>query len=319
MKVKRSYPFRWVWGLLILLLIVLAYLLATHLYSAYNGLAFDENDNLYVGSVAGGRIYSVDKETGEKKTYAGRPRGGADDLVFGPDGRIYWTAFLLGKVYAMDRDGNISTLAEGLPGANSLDFTDAGELYVTQVFLGDALWKVDPSGEKKPVKLAEGLGGLNGFEFGTDGYLYGPLWFKGCIVKVDPENGTVVRTITDGLDTPAAVNFDSQGGLYAVDSGSGELLRIDIESGEKTRVAMLDERLDNLAISSDDRIFVTNRNTNTIYEIDPQSGEVRIVTRSPLSFTSLLILLSAAIALTIMSGIGMAMVHRQQIRTKEQT
>ena len=63
----------------------------------------------------------------------------------------------------------------------------------------------------------EDMGGLNGFEIGPDGALYGPLWFKGQIARVDLEMETL-SVIADGFAIPAAVNFDSQGRLFAVDT-----------------------------------------------------------------------------------------------------
>ncbi|HBT06597.1 MAG TPA: hypothetical protein DEB22_09265, partial [Alcanivorax sp.] len=62
-------------------------------------------------------------------------------------------------------------------------------LFATQVFMGDALYEIDRSGEQPPRKIIEGMGGLNGFEFGPDGHLYGPLWFKGEVVRVNVESG----------------------------------------------------------------------------------------------------------------------------------
>ncbi len=254
------------------------------LYGGINGLAFDSLDRLYVGSVAGATIFTVDTNTGKSDVILGVPYGGADDIVFGPDGRMYWTVFFLGKIMAMGADGNIVTLADGLPGANALDFNDKGELYATQVFFDDVLWQIDISGKMKNRKVAEGLGGLNGFEFGKDGYIYGPLWFKHQVVKVDPATGKVVKVVADGFDTPCAVNFDSKGNLYALDTGTGEIFRIDIATGKKTKVAVQKPHLDNLAIDSKDRIYITNMNENGIYEVDVKTGKIRTVTKDKLVF-----------------------------------
>ena len=41
-------------------------------------------------------------------------------------------------------------------------------------------------------RIAEKLGGLNGFEIHRDdGFLYGPLWFKGEVVKINLETGAI--------------------------------------------------------------------------------------------------------------------------------
>ena len=255
-----------------------------NLYGGTNGLCFDNDDNLYIGAVAGATIFNVDTETGESSVFLGAPNGGADDIVFAPDGTMYWNAFFLGKVFKMDTSGNITLLAENIAGANALDLDAEGNLYVTQVFFGDALWKIDTTGNMNNVLIGENYGGLNGFEIGTDGYIYGPLWFNQQVVKIDPASGVVVEVIADGFSTPCAVNFDSQGNLYALDTGTGEIFRIDIESGDKTVVAVQAPHLDNLAIDSSDRIFVTNMNTNGLYEVMPNTGEIRTVVEDKLVF-----------------------------------
>ena len=255
-----------------------------NLYGGTNGLCFDNNDVLYIGAVGGATIFNVDPETGESSVFLGPPNGGADDIVFAPDGTMYWNAFFLGKVFKMDTSGNITLLAEDIAGANALDLDADGQLYVTQVFFGDALWKIDTTGNMNNELIGEGYGGLNGFEIGTDGYIYGPLWFNQQVVKIDPATGEVVEVVADGFNTPCAVNFDSQGNLYALDTGTGEIFRIDIDTGEKTVVAVQAPHLDNLAIDSNDRIFITNMNTNGLYEVLPDTGEVRTVIEDKLVF-----------------------------------
>jgi streptogramin lyase len=54
-------------------------------------LTFDPEGHLYVGSVVGQATYRVDPETGEIETAVEPPDGCADDMEFGPDGRLYWT------------------------------------------------------------------------------------------------------------------------------------------------------------------------------------------------------------------------------------
>ena len=86
----------------------------------------------------------------------------ADDIEVGPDGTLYWTSYLLGKIHARKGDGPIRELATGLPGINSLAMNAEGRLFATQVFLGDALYEIDPTGQKPPRKIMQDMGGLNG-------------------------------------------------------------------------------------------------------------------------------------------------------------
>ena len=216
-------------------------------YLGVHGLGIDPRGRLLAGSVVGQSLSLVDRESGAVRPFVGPPAGMADDVAFGPDGEVAWTAYLVGELRIRNAAGEIRTVASGLPGLNSLAYTEDGRLFATQVFMGDALYEIDRGGEQPPRKIIEGMGGLNGFEFGPDGHLYGPLWFKGEVVRVNVESGEM-DTVADGFRIPAAVNFDGQGRLYVVDSATGELLRLRPDSGEKVRVARLKPSLDNLAI-----------------------------------------------------------------------
>ena len=55
------------------------------------------------------------------------------------------------------------TLANNLPGVNSVNFGPDGKLYVTTVFIGDGLYEIDKTGKAPPREILKGLGGLNGF------------------------------------------------------------------------------------------------------------------------------------------------------------
>ena len=255
-------------------------------YLGVHGLGIDPRGRLLAGSVVGQSLSLVDRESGAVRPFVGPPAGMADDVAFGPDGEVAWTAYLVGELRIRNAAGEIRTVASGLPGLNSLAYTEDGRLFATQVFMGDALYEIDRGGEQPPRKIIEGMGGLNGFEFGPDGHLYGPLWFKGEVVRVNVESGEM-DTVADGFRIPAAVNFDGQGRLYVVDSATGELLRLRPDSGEKVRVARLKPSLDNLAIDKKaGLLYVSNMADNSIQEVDLADGRVRDLVRTRLAAPS---------------------------------
>ena len=245
-------------------------------FHGIHGMTFGPDDTLYAGSVVGQATYEVDTESGAVSEYLSPPLGMADDLEWSPDGsQVAWTAFMLGKVFARTgEDGEIVELASGLPGANSIAYKQDGRLFFTQVFAGDALWELDPTGEREPRKILQDVGGLNGFDFGPDGWLYGPIWFKGQVARVNVDTAEL-QIVAEGFGIPAAVNFDSAGNLWVVDTQEGEVIRVDVASGEKTKIADVPSAIDNLAIDSQDRLYISNMANNGIYEIDTESGEVR--------------------------------------------
>jgi sugar lactone lactonase YvrE len=240
-------------------------------FHGVHGLGIDKSGRLFAGSVAGAALYEVDRANGTAKIAIPTPEGMADDIAFAPDGTMAWTGFLTGDLYSRKGDGPIKKLASGLSGINSLAYRKDGRLYATTVFLGDTLYEIDVEGVKPPRKIMEKMGGLNGFEFGPDDMLYGPLWFKGQVAKVDVDKAELT-VVADGFKVPAAVNFDSKGNLWVVDTALGQLVRVDPKSGAKKMVAQLKPSLDNLAIDDKDHIFVSNMADNGIQEVDPETG-----------------------------------------------
>jgi sugar lactone lactonase YvrE len=241
-----------------------------------NGIIFDSEDKLHVASVIGREILVVDTGTGEVLKKIGVDQGveGPDDLIFGPDGSLYWTAITTGEVGRLSPDG-VKTSQMVKPGVNPITFSDDGRLFVGLCFYGDALYELDPDLIKPPRLIAENLGFLNGFDFGPDGFLYGPIWTKGQVAKVNVESGSVTPVI-DGLGLPAAVKFDSQKRLHVVDNQNGNVLRIDINTGNTQVIATVKPDLDNLAFNSKDQLFISNAGDGSIHEI-LANGKTRTV------------------------------------------
>jgi sugar lactone lactonase YvrE len=267
-------------------------------FHGVHGLAFNKDDQLFAGSVIGQTIYRVQVDSGEVDRVIDPPMGMADDIAFADDGTMAWTAFLLGKVYIRKPNGKTIEVANGMGGPNSIAFGKDGRLFVSEVFLGDALYEIDLKNVDKPDfkpfprselrRIAEKLGGLNGFEIHKDdGFLYGPLWFKGQIVKINLETGAI-EVIAEGFKTPAAANIDPQNrdNVYVVDTGTGGVWSVSLTSKAKKLVASLKPGLDNLAFDSRGRLFVTSMTDNGIYLVDKQTGAHRTIVEGKLAIPS---------------------------------
>jgi len=264
-------------------------------FHGIHGLAFNKDDQLFAGSVIGQSIYRVQIDTGEVDLVEGPGRGMADDIAFADDGSMAWTGFLTGKVFLRRPQGQVIEVATGMQGPNSLAFTRDGRLFVAEVFLGDALYEIDLRNVDRPEfktwnrgelrRVAEKLGGLNGFEIRReDGHLYGPLWFKGQVAKVNLESGEI-EVIADGFKIPAAANIDPQtrDDLYVIDTGLGQIWSVSLTTKAKRLVATLKPGLDNLAFDSRGRLFVTSMTDNGIYQVDKRTGSWRVVVEGKLA------------------------------------
>ena len=264
-------------------------------FHGVHGIAFNKDDQLFAGSVVGQTLYHVQVDSGEVDRVVEPPAGMADDIAFADDGTMAWTAFLIGKVYVRRPNGKVVEVANGMSGPNGIGFTKDGRLFVSEVLLGDALYEIDLKNVDKPdfkpfarkdLRLvAEKLGGLNGFEIRRDdGFLYGPLWFKGQAVKVNLETGAV-EVVASGFTTPAAANIDPQNrdNLFIVDTGTGDIWSVSLTSKAKKLVATLKPGLDNLAFDSLGRLFVTSMTDNAIYLVDKQTGAARTIVEGKLA------------------------------------
>ena len=244
-------------------------------FHGVHGLRFDKNDNLYAASVIGESIYKIDIATKKVSTFIAPPDGMADDLAFAPDdGTVAWTSIEDGIFHMKSPNGPVRKLMENQRGVNAVSFSKDGKrLFVSLVFYGDALFEVDRNGVKPPRKIMEGMGGLNGFDVAPDGMIYGPLWFKGKVVRINPDTAKM-DVLAEGFKTPAALKLDGKGFAYVADTGAREIVRIDIKTGQKKVVAKMRSDLDNLAFNSKGRLFVSLSHLNAIDEVDVNTGKV---------------------------------------------
>lgn len=248
-----------------------------------NGIRLSPQGLVYVASAVGSRIDVLDPASGKRLRSLGPEQGvwGPDDLAFGPEGALYWTAFFTGEVGRLNAKGQAEIVARVGPGVNAISFSDDGRLFVSRVFLADELYEIDLQGMQPPRLIRQGIGGLNAMDFGADGQLYGPLWFKGQIARINVDTGDLT-VIAEELDIPAAVKFSPDGELYAIDQHQGTLLRIDIETGKKTLVAHPGAGADNLDFDAKGQLYITNAHEGSVSLVLP-NGKMRALSAGGLS------------------------------------
>ena len=225
-----------------------------------NGMALGPDGMLYVASVLGSNITVLDPDSGDVQRVYGATEGviGPDDVAFSSDGAWYWTSIMTGEVAGFNVAGDKVIAANLTAGVNPITFSDDDRLFVAQCFFGVNLYEVDPAGAMPARLISDTLGpdcGLNGMDWGPDGRLYGPRWFQNEVVSFDVDAGSM-RTEATGFNTPAAVKFDSEGRLHVLDTGTGELFRMQGE--DAVLVAQLSPGLDNFEIDQEGRFFVSS-------------------------------------------------------------
>jgi len=170
-----------------------------------NGIAVDDDGNVFVGSANDGVIFRITPE-GEKTEFAQVPVNGS--IHFGPNHWLYVCAMGEGKIVRISPDGG--TIEDVVSIESPVDFTwDANhDLYI--VANGQGVFKL--VGEEA-VQLAEVENGKNCRVFGTHLYV-NDIW-GGTIIRwpITAEGLGEVETVLE-TDSPSALEFDVNGLLY---------------------------------------------------------------------------------------------------------
>src|SRR5229473_2076395 len=241
-----------------------------------NGMRIGPDGRLYVAQAFGSQVSAIDIASGAVTTISriGGPIVGPDDLAFDSRGTLYLTEVMSERVCARSPNGDVRIIADNVPGANGITAWH-DRLYMDECRHDGRLFELFPDG-RAPRQLADKLPLPNALSVGPDGKLYFPAIGANEIWRVSPEGGTPEKFAGD-LAVPTAVKFDSKGFLLSTQGQSGEILRFDVQSGEKRVRAKVRPGIDNLALTADDRLFLSHFTDGGVAEIMPDGSERRLV------------------------------------------
>lgn len=221
-----------------------------------NGIRTGPDGRIYVAQVSGSQISAVDIATGAIEPIS--PKGGdivaPDDLVFDAEGNLYVTEITEGRVSVRTPNGTTRVLCGDVPVANPITFHQ-GRLFVGECRVGGRIMELDLNGGT-PRILLDNVPMPNAFSVGPDGKLYIPVMGTNEIWRVGLEGGTPEK-VAGELGVPDSVKFDAHGQIVSTQVVSGQVLRIDPRSGERTVLANLSPGLDNSTYAGE-RLFVSN-------------------------------------------------------------
>lgn len=230
-----------------------------------NGLRTGADGRIYVAQGIGSQVGAIDVQSGAIEVTV--PKGSAiacpDDLAFDAQGNLYVTEVMDGRVSVIDPHGRTRVLRDDLPNANGITFHQ-DRLFIDECRHGGRLLELDLDGGA-PRVLLENLPMPNALAPGPDGWLYFPVLEANEIWRVHPDTAKAERVAAD-LGVPDAVKFDAKGRIVSTQVGTGEVLRIDPQSGERTVLARLDPGLDNLTFVGE-RLFVSHLTDGRVTEI----------------------------------------------------
>ena len=231
-------------------------------FRGINGILFGPDGDLYLASVVTPAVARLDPETGEILDNWGLGDGpkSPDDLAFGPDGSVYWTDTSNGEVAMRTPDGETRVIAAPGAGVNPITFSDDGRLFVSQCFMDTGLFELDPKGVAAPRLIRDDLGPGCGLNGMDWGSADGKLYGPRWF------RGEVVRIDVDsGEMETVASGFEVPAAVKF--NGAGELHVLDSlrgevvrigEDGSKDVVARVQPGLDNFAFDASDRLFISS-------------------------------------------------------------
>ncbi len=112
-----------------------------------NGLRTGPDGRLYIAQVTGSQISALDLATGRLDTVSAK--GGdiiaPDDVAFDPNGNLYATEVMDGRVSMRDTAGRTRVLRDDVPSANGITFHQ-GRLFIGECREGGRLLELDLAG-----------------------------------------------------------------------------------------------------------------------------------------------------------------------------
>lgn len=252
-----------------------------------NGMSFGPDGTLWVANVFGLSITQIDPESGAIISQLTLEDGVVfpDDLIVASNGDIYWTNIGAGVVFKTTPGGASVPLAE-VPSANPITLSeDETRLFAAGCYgappANNNFVEIDPINGGVINTLRSDVPGCasNGMSW-NDGFLYSPQPFEDRILRIDPDTGDIT-TVTENWPTPIGTAFDSQGNLYSLAQGVGEVVRIDIDNPDtqnnRTVIAEIPFAwADNIAIDDNDRIYISSATDSSVSEVLPD-GSLRTV------------------------------------------
>jgi sugar lactone lactonase YvrE len=249
-------------------------------FPGVNGAAIGADGHLYVTHTGNGAITRIDPVILQASVFV--PPSGAvfipDDIAADDRGNLYvtGTTSLVGQVYRIDAKGVKTVIAEGMAAPNGIEYNRRnGRLFVTECFQGNRVYEVDPTGQI-PAKLLLGpdvIAVPEGFDFDPDtDDLIIPDLGTGRILRVHPDTGAI-SVVAENFITPIALTIGADKMIYMPELATGAVYKVSLDGSRREKIAQLAPGLDNLAITPQGRLFVTNYWEATIYEVSTDGSE----------------------------------------------
>jgi sugar lactone lactonase YvrE len=238
-----------------------------------NGATIGMDGALYVVHTGNGTVSRIDLKSMKASTFV-PPYAGAfilDDITSDDKGNFYATGTtpLVGKVYRFDKNGMKTVIGKGFKAPNGIQYNKrTGRLFMTECFQGNRVFELDPNGIKEAKLLVKEnvIPVPEGFDFDSvTNDLIVPDMGTGKILRINPDTGNIT-TIAEKFAAPIALKVGPDKMAYFPELG-GAVYRLSLDGKKREKLAQLPPGLDNLALTSDGRLFITSYWDATVYEV----------------------------------------------------
>jgi gluconolactonase len=190
------------------------------------GLAFDREGRLYVAD-EGDDVRGVIRLPADRRltrvvdTYRGQPLNGANDLVFAPDGSLYFSdpwrssvANPIGGFYRLRPDGHLDQLA------SDLAFPNGVAVWEDTVYLAETghrrIWRYRDGQPEEWARLSDGGSGPDGMAFDAAGRLHVAHYGNGTVDVFDQAGRQVDAIAVPGRQVTNVAFGGPDGRTYVV-------------------------------------------------------------------------------------------------------
>jgi sugar lactone lactonase YvrE len=241
-----------------------------------NGMRMGPDGRLYVAQAFGSQISAIDPVSGAVSVISAK--GGAivapDDLAFDSRGTLYATEVMSERVCARSPNGDVRIIADNVTAANGVT-VHQDRIFMDECRPSGRMWELFADG-RAPRLIADNLPLPNALRLGPDGNIYFPVLGENAIWRVPVEGGRPEPFAKD-LGLPTAVKINSKGEIVSTQGATGEILKIDIRTGAKRVHAKVRPGLDNLEVTTDDRIFISHFTDGGVAELMADGTERRLI------------------------------------------
>jgi len=194
-------------------------------------------------------------------------------LLFDAAGDLIIVDSEAGSVLRMDKEGEVTTVAENLAEPSGAALDKDGNLFVSNHADGNegegTVVRITPDGEQEII--ADNLTGPKGLVLDAKGILYIACFDEGKIVRLG-EKGR--EDFVQEIPSPAGVVFDAKGNLYAVNSIPGTLSKI-TPQGEVTELARDLTIPSDICLGPDGELIVCNYGGEQLTAVDAAGNASR--------------------------------------------